>query len=57
MSVMDDFNRAKFDSGNTKYNRALFGDITIDEWVSLVEGFRAKWQRALDNAMLMDLDD
>jgi hypothetical protein len=35
---MDDFNRALFDRAKSKYNRAQFEDITIDEWCALVEG-------------------
>lgn len=54
MSVMDDFNRAKFDLAEGKYNRALFGDITIDEWVALVEGFRALADDNAEKAALYD---
>jgi len=54
MSVCDDFNRALFDRAEGKYNCALFGDIAIDEWVALVEGFRALAEDNAEKAAMYD---
>lgn len=52
MSVMDDFNRFAFDRASAKYNRAQYDQMTTDDWVALVEGYKAEAVRLKD-----ELDD
>jgi hypothetical protein len=62
MSVLDDFNRFAFERAKAKYNRAQYDQMTHDDWVALVEGYKAEVARlqgalvehkeALDNGSL-----
>lgn len=42
MSIQDDFNRFEFDRARSKYNRNQFKEMTHDNWVALVEGYRSQ---------------
>lgn len=42
MSVLDDFNRFAFDRAKAKYDRAQYDQMTHDDWVALVEGYKAE---------------
>jgi len=42
MSVHDDFNRFEFERARSRYNRSQFKEMTTDNWVALVEGYRAQ---------------
>lgn len=42
MSVHDDFNRFEFERARSRYNRNQFDQMTTDNWVALVEGYRAQ---------------
>jgi secreted PhoX family phosphatase len=44
MSVLDDFNRFAFERAKGKYARAQFDQMTHDDWVALVEGYKAEVQ-------------
>lgn len=48
MSVMDDFNRFAFDRAKGKYDRAQYDQMNHDDWVALVEGYKAEAQEARD---------
>lgn len=52
MSVMDDFNRFAFDRAQSKYNRAQYDQMTTDDWVALVEGYKADAERGEQDADL-----
>lgn len=42
MSTLDDFNRIAFERALVKYNRCRYDDMSTDDWVALVEGYRAQ---------------
>lgn len=42
MSVMDDFNRFAFERAKGRYVRAQYDHMTTDDWVALVEGYKAQ---------------
>jgi len=42
MTTLDDFNRFAFERAKGKYNRAQFEQMTHDDWVALVEGYKAR---------------
>ena len=42
MSVMDDFNRFAFERAKGRYVRAQYDQMTTDDWVALVEGYKAQ---------------
>lgn len=48
MSVLDDFNRFAFERAKAKYNRAQYDQMTHDDWVALVEGYKAELNEARD---------
>lgn len=41
MSAMDDFNRFAFERARCRYNRAQYDAMSTDDWVALVEGYKA----------------
>lgn len=51
MSVLDDFNRFAFERAKAKYNRAQYDQMTHDDWVALVEGYKAEAREARDRLM------
>lgn len=51
MSVLDDFNRFAFERAKAKYNRAQYDQMTHDDWVALVEGYKAEAREARDGLM------
>ena len=48
MSVLDDFNRFAFERAKSKYNRAQYDQMTHDDWVALVEGYKVELNEARD---------
>lgn len=46
MSTLDDFNRFEFERARSKYNRCQYADMTTDNWVALVEGYKAQAEEA-----------
>jgi peptidoglycan hydrolase CwlO-like protein len=46
VSVLDDFNRFAFERAKAKYNRAQYDQMTHDDWVALVEGYREDAENA-----------
>lgn len=57
MSVMDDFNRFAFDRAEAKYNRAQYDQMNHDDWVALVEGYKADNQVTKLENDVEDLED
>ena len=45
MSVLDDFNRFAFERAKGRYVRAQYDQMTTDDWVALVEGYKAEVER------------
>ena len=41
-TYIDDFNRAAFERALPKFNRCQYDALTTDDWVALVEGYRAQ---------------
>lgn len=54
MSVLDDFNRFAFERAKSKYNRAQYDQMTHDDWVALVEGYKAQAEENADKASMYD---
>ena len=46
MSVLDDFNRFAFERAKGRYVRAQYDQMTTDDWVALVEGYKADAENA-----------
>jgi hypothetical protein len=52
MSVLDDFNRFAFERAKARYNRAQYDQMSQDDWVALVEGYKAEVQQLADDLAL-----
>lgn len=54
MSVLDYFNRFAFERAKGRYVRAQYDQMTTDDWVALVEGYKAQAEENAEKASMYD---
>lgn len=54
MSLLDDFNRFAFERAKAKYNRCQYDQMSHDDWVALIEGYKTQAEENADKAAMYD---